>query len=102
MLGTLRDLSEKLHPKQHEDSDQNLRRENDVTRASASRHIEPTISTTSSPAIGIELESLETIPDMAGSTSSLASSSVSSHRRTSETGVETEEDDGMILVGRPT
>jgi hypothetical protein len=101
MLDTLRDLYAKLDSESPGDSHQNLRQE-----MGASRDSGPVVSTmtTLSPDIGIELESLETIPDITGSSSSLASSLGSSHRRTldaNETGAETEEDDGMILVGRP-
>ena len=96
MLDTLRDLYAKLNSEQPDDSHQNLRQEK---RDSDS---EPAESTTLSPGIGIELE---TIPDITGSSSSLASSLASSQQRSldaSETGAETEEDDGMILVGRRT
>ena len=96
MLDTLRDLFAKLDSK---DSHQNLRQEGGASHDSG-----PIESTVSSSGIGIELDSLETIPDIAGSSSSLASSLASSHQRTrdaNETGAETEEDDGMILVGRP-
>ena len=99
MLDTLRDLYAKLNSEQPDDTHQNLRQEK---RDSDS---EPAESTTLSPGIGIELESLETIPDITGSSSSLASSLASSQQRSldaSETGAETEEDDGMILVGRRT
>ena len=99
MLDTIRDLFAKLDSEQPEDSRQNLRQEESVSRNSQAGPI----STTLSPDIGIDLESLETIPDITGSSSSLASSA-SSHQRTrdaNETGAETEEDDGMILVGRP-
>jgi cell pole-organizing protein PopZ len=93
MLDTLRDISTKLEPE-------------DSQEKSASRNPSESesISTTLTPSIGIELESLETIPDVSGSFSSLASSLASSPRKTldgSETGAETEEDDGMILVGHP-
>jgi lysophosphatidate acyltransferase len=102
MLDTLRDLYAKLDDsEQHQNP--SLRQEKLATRDSDSG---PTESTTLSPGIGIELvESLETIPDITGSSrsSSLASSLASSHQRTRDTsGAETEEDDGMILVGRPT
>lgn len=86
MLDTLRDLYAKL------DLEQNHRQEKDVLRPA-----EMTIT----PSIGIEPEFLETISVITGSSSSLASS----QQRTldaNETGGETEEDDGMILVGRPT
>ena len=100
MLDTLRDLYAKLNSEQPDDSHQNFRQEK---RDSDSG---PTESTTlSGIRVGIELEPLETIPDIAGSSSSLASSLASSQQRSlnaSETGAETEEDDGMILVGRPT
>ena len=89
----------RLNSEQPDDSHQNLRQEKRDLDSG------PTESTTLSPRIGIELESLETIPDIAGSSSSLASSLASSQQRSldaSETGAETEEDDGMILVGRPT
>jgi len=105
MLDTLRDLYAKLDDSElPEDSHQNpsLRQEKRATRDSDSG---PTESTTLSPGIGIELESLETIPDITGSSrsSSLASSLASSHQRTRDASeAETEEDDGMILVGRPT
>jgi lysophosphatidate acyltransferase len=98
MLDTIRDLFAKLDSEQPEDSHQ---KEESASRDSGP--IESTMSTTLSPGIGIDLESLETIPDITGSSSSLASSA-SSHQRTrdaNETGAETEEDDGMILVGRP-
>lgn len=101
MLDTIRDLFVKLDSEQPEDADQNLRQEESASRDSGP--IESTMSATMSPGIGIDLESLETIPDITGSSSSLASSA-SSHQRTrdaNETGAETEEDDGMILVGRP-
>jgi len=94
MLDTLRDLYAKLDL---EDSHQNLPQEKGASGPTEST----TISTTLSPSIGIEPESPETMPDITGSFSSLASS----HQRSvdaSETGGETEEDDGMILVGRPT
>jgi len=102
MLDTLRDLSGKLHSEQPEDFHQNLQEKgaSQDTLPSDSGPIESGISTTLSPVTGIELESLGTIPDVTESSSSLASSMTSSHRRTSET--ETEEDEGMILVGRPT
>lgn len=92
MLDTLLDISTKLEPK-------------DPREKSASRNPSESgpISTTLTPSIGTELESPETIPDVSGSFSSLASS-LTSRRKTldgSETGAETEEDDGMILVGRP-
>lgn len=103
MLDTLRDLFAKLDSAQPEVSHQNLCQEEGASRDS--RPIESTMSTALSPSIDIELESLETIPDITGSSSSLASSlASSSHQRTrdaNETGAETEEDDGMILVGRP-
>ena len=90
MLDTLSDLYAQLEP---EDSQLNLRQE---TGASG-----PTESITIlSPSIGIE----QTIPDITGSSLSLTSPLVSSHQRTldvNEAGEETEEDDGMILVGRP-
>lgn len=87
MLDTLHDISAKLEPQ----------------KKSASEQIESTTSTALTPGIGIELESHETIPGVTGSFSSLASSLASSHRKTldaNETGAETEEDDGMIIVGR--
>lgn len=103
MLETLRDLSGKLSSEKPEfDSVQNLQ-ERDASQDPSPSHsgpIEPAISTTLSPDVGIE-ESLETIPDVTGSSSSLASSMSSSHPRTSEASAETEEDEGMILVGRP-
>lgn len=97
MLDTLRDLYTKLDP---EDSQQNLRQEKDASGPAKST----TMTTTLSPSTGAEPESLETIPDITGSSSSLASS-LASYQRTldpNETGGETEEDEGMVLVGRPT
>lgn len=88
MLDTLRDLYAKL------DLEQNHRQEKGVFRPAE-------MTTTLSPSIGIEPEFLETVSVITGSSSSLASS----QQRTldaNETGGETEEDDGMILVGRPT
>ena len=102
MLDTLRDLYGNLNSEQLGDCYQNLRQEKGASHDSGP--IESTMTTTLSPGIGIELESLDTIPDITGSSSSLASSLASSHHRTldaNETGAETEEDDGMILVGRP-
>jgi lysophosphatidate acyltransferase len=96
MLDTLHDISAKLEPG---DSHRNLRQETSESEP----QIESTISTILKPGIDIKLESLDTMPDVTGSASSLASST-SSHPRTldaNETGTETEEDDGMILVGRP-
>ena len=98
MLDTLRDLYAKLDS---EGSHQSLPQEKCASGPTEST----TMSTTLSPSIGIQPESLETIPDITESSSSLASSLASSHQRSvdaSETGGETEEDDGMILVGRPT
>jgi hypothetical protein len=87
MLDTIRDLYAKL------DFEQNHR---------ASEPTESTTMTTNlSPSIDIEPESLEISGIITGSSSSL----VSFQQRTldaNETGGETEEDDGMILVGRPT
>ena len=101
MLDTLRDLYVKFDSEQPEDSHQNLRQEKGASFDSGP--IESTMTTTTlSPGISFELESLETIPDITGSSSSLASSLASSHQNANETGAETEEDDGMILVGRPT
>lgn len=42
-----------------------------------------------------------TLTDPSISSASIASSSLASSRAASERGVETEEDEGMILVGRP-
>jgi len=94
MLDTLRDLYAKSDSEQSEGSHQNLRQEKGTSGFAESS----TRTTTFSPGIGIEPESLETIT---GSSSSLASSLASSHQA-NETGGETEEDDGMVLVGRPT
>jgi lysophosphatidate acyltransferase len=94
MLDTLHDFYAKSDLEQPE----NLHQEKGASGPTES----PTMTTTLSPSIGIE--ALETIPDITGSSSSLASSLASSHQRTldaNETGGETEEDDGMILVGRP-
>jgi lysophosphatidate acyltransferase len=96
MLDTLRDLSANLEP---EDSDHQKK----SGSLNPSEQIESTISTALTSGIGIELESHETIPDASESFSSLASSLASSHRKTldsNETGAETEEDEGMIIVGR--
>ena len=99
MLDTLRDISTKLEP---EDS-QGKSASRDPSESGP--QIESTISTTLTPGIGNELESLEslkTTADVTGSFSSLASSSTSYRRKTldaNDTGAETEEDDGMILVG---
>jgi len=94
MLDTLRDLYAKSDSEQSEESHQNLRQEKGTSGPTESS----TRTTTLSPGVGIEPESLETIT---GSSSSLASSLASSHQA-NETGGETEEDDGMVLVGRPT
>lgn len=91
MLDALRDLSGKLHPKQSEGQD------------GPDAPPDSTISTTLS-VIGNDPESLEAMAaGVEGSSSSLASfSTSSSRRRASEAGTETEEEEGMILVGRPT
>jgi lysophosphatidate acyltransferase len=97
MLDTLRDFYAKSDLEQQPEV---LRQEKGVCGPTEST----TMTTSLSPSIGIEPEALETIPDITGSSSSLASSVASSQQRTldaSETGGETEEDDGMILVGRP-
>lgn len=103
MLDALRDISVKLESK---DFHKNFRQEQVASRDSSESgpQLESTNLTTLTSGTGIELESIETIPDVTGSCSSSASSLTSSHRRTldaHETGAETEEDDGMILVGRP-
>jgi lysophosphatidate acyltransferase len=55
-----------------------------------------------SPSIGVIPSSVEGALSSVGSTSSLASSSVSVGQRSGrEDGTETEEDDEMVLVGRP-
>jgi lysophosphatidate acyltransferase len=101
MLDTLRDISTKLEPEDSEGKSASR------DPSESGPQIESTIATTLTPGIGNELESLEllkTIPDVTGSFSSLASSSTSYHRRTlgaNETGAETQEDDGIILVGGP-
>jgi hypothetical protein len=95
MLDTLRDFYAKSDLEQQPEV---LRQEKGVSGPTEST----TMTTTLSPSIGIEPEALETIPDIAGSSSSLASSVASSHQGTLDaSGGETEEDDGMILVGRP-
>lgn len=91
MLGTLHEISGKLDSEA--DSHLHQAASPDVPSDSG-----PVIEL-SAPVISTEPESL---PDVAGSSSSLASSSDSSRRRASEAGTETEEDEGMILVGRPT
>lgn len=103
MLDTLRDISAKLESK---DFHKNLRQERVASRDSSESgpQLESTNLNTLASGTGIELESIETIPDVTGSFSSLASSLTSLHRRTldaHETGAETEEDDGVILVRRP-
>lgn len=97
MLDTLRDLYGKVDSEQPADSHESIHEEKGVSLDSGPT--ESITTTTSSSGIGIELESLESIPG--SSSSSLASS----HQRTvdvNESGRETEEDDGMIWVGRPT
>ena len=94
MLDTLRDLYAKSDSGQSEESHQNLRQEKGTSGPAESSIRTATLS----PGTGIEPEPLETIT---GSSSSLASSLASSHQA-NETGGETEEDDGMVLVGRPT
>ena len=96
MLDTLHDLHEvKLGSEHPTDSHENTRQEKGLSRDSGPT--ESTTTTTLSPGISIELESLESIPDITGSSSSLASSMASSpYQRTVDvndsSGAQTEEE----------
>lgn len=101
MVDTLRDISGKLDSKNQ--SEGSHFRQDAPRDAPSDSPLESTIPTTLSPVIGVELESSETKLDV--DETSASSSTSSSRRRTldgSEAGTETEEDEGMILVGRPT
>ena len=112
MMEALRDISRKPPAESEEEKSHAEPKKSSLSASSeAAEPLEPAASLLESASIAIEPSSVDGILQSKGSSSSIASSSVSaaasvstSDRRRpslSEAGTETEEDEGMVLVGRP-